>query len=130
VDRPTGLQTESSVSRKNGEENRKVPVFAGIDAVEYIYESPGVPWVQRIAFAPSLGCSAIEFTLLKRNAAGLPVSEDKVRLISATIGEPDFNLFAVPSEYRLVSRDAPWRYLSMDSFPGNIWSTAFSTPVP
>ena len=42
-------------ARKTG----KLPVLAGIDAVEYIYESPGVPWVQRVAFAPSLGCTAI-----------------------------------------------------------------------
>lgn len=110
--------------RKTGEE----PTLAGVRAVEYVYESADHRFVQRISFAPSLGCTAVAFNLSTRNAAGLPTSEDDWRLVSATLGEPDRTLFAVPSGYRVMRSEKPWPYISMNVLPGNITTTGFSTP--
>jgi hypothetical protein len=108
--------------RKTGEQ----PVVAGIRAVEYLWESTDHRVLQRIAFAPSLGCMAVVYTLSRRNAAGLPISEDRMKLVSAVIGEPDHNLFAIPSGYHVVE-SIP--YPRMDEFPGDIRVTSFSRPV-
>jgi hypothetical protein len=108
--------------RRTGEQ----PIVAGIRGIEYLYESTDHQVVQRIIFAPSLGCTAIVFTLSRRNAAGLPISEERLKLVSASLGEPDQSLFAIPSDYRIV-KSIPYRW--MDTFPGHITVTSFSRPV-
>ena len=112
--------------RKTGKEL----ILASIRAVEYVYETADDRIVQRIAFAPSLGCTAVAFSLSTRNHAGLPTSEDQLRLVSATLGEPDQKLFAIPGDYHVMRSDKPWPYVWMDKFPGNITTTSFSMPVP
>lgn len=108
--------------RRTGEQR----VIAGIRGIEYLYESTDHRVVQRIAFAPSLGCTAIAFTLSRRNAVGLSISEDSLKLVSASLGEPDQSLFAIPSDYRVV-KSLPYHW--MDKFPGYITITSFSRPV-
>jgi hypothetical protein len=103
---------------------------AGERAIEYLYETPDHRIVQRIAFAPSLGCSAVEYRLSQRNAAGLPISENYLKLVSATLGEPEAVLFAIPSDYRKVRDEQLWPYVWMDKFPGSITTTGFSSVVP
>jgi len=110
--------------RKTGEQ----PVVAGIRAVEYLYETADQRVVQRIAFAPSLGCTAVAFTLSERNASGLPVSEDTLKLVFATLAEPDRTLFTIPAGYQETRSEEPWPYISMNNFPGEITTTGFSLP--
>jgi len=105
-------------------------IVAGVRAIEYMYETPDHRFVQRIAFAPSLGCSAVEYRLSKRSAGGLPISEDHLKLVSARLEQPDSTLFAIPGEYHSVPTDQPWPYVWMDRFPGAITTTIFSPVVP
>jgi hypothetical protein len=114
------------IGRKTGRQT----VLAGIEAVEYVYESTDHRFAQRIAFAPSLGCTAIAFAFSQKNAAGLPTSEDKLTLVAATLGEPDQSLFAIPTDYQVMRPEKPWPYVWMDKLPGNITTTSFSKPVP
>ena len=111
--------------RKTGKE----PRVAGIRAVEYVYETLDHRVVQRIAFAPSLGCMATEFDVSERNSAGLPTSERHLRLVSATVGQPPQELFSIPGDYRLVRSGDSWPYVWMNIFPGDITTTGFSKPV-
>lgn len=103
--------------------------FAGHTGIEYEYVNGDQRVVQRIAFAPSLGCTAVQFTLSERNAAGLPVSEYQLKLASASLDEPDPALFTIPSDYRLAGPEEPWPYVRMGKFPADITSTIFSPPV-
>jgi hypothetical protein len=108
--------------RRTGEQ----PVVAGIRGIEYLYETTDHRVVQRIVFAPSLGCTAIVFTLSRRNAADVSISEESLKLVSASLGEPDQSLFAIPSDYQVV-KSIPYRW--MDNFPGHIVVTGFSRLV-
>ena len=103
------------------------PVVAGVRGIEYLYQ--GGETVQRIVFAPSLGCIAIEFQLSRRSASGLPISEDHMKLLSAVVGEPDRALFAIPAGYQMSRSENPWPYISMNQFPGDITHTGFSRPL-
>lgn len=111
--------------RKTGKE----PSMAGIRSVEYVYETADHRVVQRIAFAPSLGCMATEFDVSQRNGAGLPISERHLRLVSATVGQPLQEMFSIPGDYHTKRSDKPWPYVWMDIFPGDITTTVFSKPV-
>ena len=121
----TNATSAGQVRRKSG----RTPTVAGIHSVEYIYESTDHHVVQRIAFAPSLGCTAVEFSLSERSDASLPVSESTLRLTSATLAEPDHALFAIPTVYKLVSPEKQWPYAYLNTFPGNITTTGFSPPI-
>jgi hypothetical protein len=113
------------MARKTGKEL----MFAGVRAVEYVYESADHRSFQRIAFAPSLGCTTVRFNRSRRNATGLPFSEYELRLVSASLNEPDLTLFAIPTDYPMMNPEKPWPYIWMDKFPGNISTTGFSEPV-
>ena len=108
----------------------KEPVVGGIRGIEYVYATPDNRIEQRIAFAPSLGCTAVAFSLSTRSSAGMPVSEQRLRLVTATLAEPDQALFAIPKEYRLTGPARSWPYICMDKFPGDITGSAFSKVVP
>lgn len=113
------------VRRKTGIE----PVLAGVRAIEYAYESADRRFVQRIAFAPSLGCTAVAFSFLERNGAGLPVRAFESKLTSVLLGEPDQKLFEIPADYHSKPSDKAWPYVWMDVFHGNSHFTMFSEPV-
>src|SRR5262249_14528507 len=83
------------------------PIIAGIRGIEYLWESSNHSSVQRIAFAPSLGCIAIDRYVGRRNAAGQLVSEDRMTLVSAIIGEPGAGLFSIPSGYQFNRAGLP-----------------------
>jgi hypothetical protein len=113
------------VGRKSG----AYPMVAGVRAVEYVYSTGGGRFVQRMAFAPTLGCTAVEWDYSERSAVGLPLRAHHLRLVSATLGEPDPNLFAIPRQYRPMDREKPWKYHSLNIFPGDIQVTPFSKPI-
>src|ERR1700690_2914755 len=52
------------VGRKSG----AYPMVAGVRAVEYVYSTGGGRFVQRMAFAPTLGCTAVEWDYSERSA--------------------------------------------------------------
>lgn len=112
-------------ARKTGEQ----PIVAGIPAIEYIYGADDRREVQRIAFAPSLGCTAVAFSMSQRNASGLPVSEHKLRLVTSSIAEPDASFFTIPTDYQLVQPEETWPHISMPTLPGDVTTTGFSLPL-
>ena len=101
---------------------------AGIPAIEYVYS--GFLAQQRIAFAPSLGCDAVEISESEWNLIGFPVNRFKFTLVSVSLGEPAESLLDVPGGYRLVPPDSQWRYVDLNTFPGHVTSTGFSKVVP
>ena len=103
--------------------------MAGLLSFEYVYQTSDRRVVQRIAFAPAIGCTAVRLTLSRRSATGLLLSEDRLNLITATLAEPALTLFAAPTEFRLAGVDWSWPYIWMDAFPGNITTTSFSRPA-
>jgi hypothetical protein len=105
------------------------PMMAGIRGIEFLWESGNHSIVQRITFAPSLGCIATEMYVGRRNGAGLLVSEDRLALVSAVIGEPNETQFSIPNGYPLNRAETPWPYIWMDKFPGDITMTTFSPPI-
>ena len=120
----------AALAGENWRQTGERPIAAGLRAIEYSYESSDHRVEQRIAFSPEIGCTAVRFSLFRRNAAGLPVSEDRLMLVAATLGEPDPTLFSVPAEFRRVGVDRSWPYVRMDKYPGAITTTGFSRPVP
>lgn len=113
------------VGRRSGNQS----VVAGVRAIEYTYAARHDRMFQRIAFAPSLGCTAVAWSFSERNAAGLPTAEQTLRLVFADLGEPAERLFAIPDWYQVMRPEKPWPYIWMDAFPGNFTLTAFSAPV-
>jgi hypothetical protein len=113
-----------------GAKKTRIELLGGVSGVEYVYATTDNHIVQRIAFAPSLGCTAIYYRLLRRSSTGLPLSEDTLTLRSAALAEPDQHLFVIPDGYNAMPEGKPWPHVWMDKFPGDISGTGFSRVAP
>jgi hypothetical protein len=113
-----------------GRPNRggKEVTVAGVRAIEYFYKAP-TGATQRIAFAPALGCIAVRAVYSTQNSAGLPISGTELRLVSATLQEPDSGLFSIPVNYGRADSQKDWKYVSLDQFPGIITGPGFPDKV-
>jgi hypothetical protein len=96
----------------------KDPMVAGVKSIEYLYRKWGPNKSLRIAFAPALGCIAVERSEWEWNGMGFPILQKHFRLVSAKPGEPEPALFAIPASYQLTPQGINWPYMNLDTFPG------------
>jgi hypothetical protein len=100
--------------------------IAGVRSIEYGFNDGRIS--ERIALAPSLGCTVVALVRSERNVAGLPILSVQSKLSSVTLAEPDRKLFEIPLRYKKVHNYREhrsikeWPYIWMDAFHGNTGS--------